>query len=296
MNKILFTIFTPTYNRAYTLKRLYCSLRNQGIFNFEWLIVDDGSVDDTKNIVSSFNQDKFKINYVYQENSGKHIAINTGLDLAKGEYFFIVDSDDYLLPNAICLATSKIEEFKISALDDFAGISFNRGFPDKKLIGKTFSGEFLDATNLERKRCNILGDKAEIYKKSVLRKYKFPEFDGEKFLSEMVVWNRIANDGYKIRWFNSIIYITDYLEDGLTHNSLRCFSKSPQGYALMIMEHIKFGRLGILEQLKYYWQYYKVISLEKNITLNDVSNVLHVPLYKVFIGFLLGQIKGKLGK
>lgn len=296
MTDILFTIFTPTYNRAYTLERLYKSLVNQSIFNFEWLIIDDGSVDNTKEVISTFSQDKFNIRYIYQENSGKHVAINNGLDLALGEYFFIVDSDDYLLPNAIDLATKKINEFNISDLPNFAGISFNRGTSENQLIGQTFVGEYIDSTNLDRRKYNILGDKAEIYKTSLLKKNKFPVFDDERFLSEMVVWNRIANQGYRIKWFNKIIYITNYLDDGLTVNSLKHFSKSPKGYALMIVEHIKFGNLSLANELRYYWQYYKTISLERKLSFSIVSQDLNAPLYKVVIGCLLGKIKDKLRK
>lgn len=296
MEKVLFTVFTPTYNRGYIIEQLYHSLMNQKIFDFEWVIVDDGSSDNTREVISTFSQEKFKINYVYQENSGKHIAVNKGLDIARGEYFFIVDSDDYLLPNAIELAEKKIKEFNISDLKDFAGISFNRGFSKNRLMGKTFSGDYIDATNLERDKYNILGDKSEIYKTNILKENKFPQFENEKFISEMVVWNRIASQGYKIRWFNEIIYIGDYLEDGLTKNSLKHFANNPNGYKLMVHEHIKYGKLNLLKRMKYYWHYYKVFSSVKKISINEIAEEFHVPLFQVIFSILMGKIKQVLRK
>ena len=98
MSPILLTIFTPTFNRAHTLVRLYEGLLKQTEKVFEWLIVDDGSTDGTKNLVEGFIQErKLNIRYFYQENQGKHIAINKGVSEARGNYFLTIDSDDYLL-------------------------------------------------------------------------------------------------------------------------------------------------------------------------------------------------------
>lgn len=287
-NDVLFTIFTPTYNRAYTLNRLYQSLVNQTSKNFKWIIVDDGSYDNTKELVATFSNVFFDIIYIYKENGGKHRAINVGVDIANTEYFFIVDSDDYLLPTAISTAEEKIVNMDLS---NFAGIAFNRGYSKKQLIGKTFLGDYIDATNLERKQYNILGDKAEIYKTSILKSYKFPEFDNEKFISEMIVWNRIAKDGYKIRWFNEILYITNYLEDGLTVNSDKVFTNSPKGYALMIKEHIKFANLSIVEKLRYYARYRRIRKVtEPTIKNSGLALELDASVANIVIATILSSM------
>lgn len=283
-NNVLFTIFTPTYNRAYTLDRLYRSLIDQTSKNFKWIIVDDGSTDNTKELVSTFSREFFDIIYTNKKNGGKHRAINVGLDIADTEYFFIVDSDDYLIPKAISIAEEKVIN---TDLVGFAGIAFNRGYSEDQLIGKSFSGDYIDATNLERKKFNILGDKAEIYKTSILKLYKFPEFEGENFISEMVVWNRIARDGYKIRWFNEILYITNYLDDGLTVNSDKIFSNSPNGYALMIKEYAKFANLGVLEKLRYYAHYCRIRKMKD---LQIKNNDLALELDTFFVNIVVARI------
>lgn len=143
------TVFTPTYNRGYLLGKLYESLLKQTNTDFEWLIIDDGSNDNTSNIINKFiDDDKIRIRYFYQENCGKHRAINKGLDIAEGELFFIVDSDDTLIPAAIELVLEKYKS--VENCPEFAGISFNKGYSEKEIVGKTFSSEFMDCTNLER--------------------------------------------------------------------------------------------------------------------------------------------------
>lgn len=225
------TIFTPTYNRKDLIERLYQSLLQQTQNNFEWLVVDDGSTDNTEKIFSDLliKQQSFPIRYIKQENGGKHRAINNGVKNATGELFFIVDSDDYLTENAI----EKINQWA-TTLDNshkWAGISGLKGYSKDSVVGQRNEATYVDAKNSERRKCNLLGDKAEVYFTEVLKKHPFPEIPGEKFISEEVVWNAIARDGYYLRWFNEIIYICDYLEGGLTKDNTKD-RNNPQGRLL----------------------------------------------------------------
>lgn len=225
------TIFTPTYNRRQLIDRLYQSLLTQTEKNFEWIIVDDGSTDDTENYFSELltQAHPFPIRYIKQENGGKHRAINHGIKKATGNLFFIVDSDDYLLPNAI----EKINQWEAS-LDNshnWCGIAGLRGFSKEKVLGQHPSVDYIDAKNTERNKYRLDGDKAEVYFTNILKKYPFPEIPGEKFISEETVWNAIARDGYYIRWFNEIIYICSYLENGLTKDNSKD-ERNPQGRLL----------------------------------------------------------------
>lgn len=225
------TIFTPTYNRRELIDNLYHSLLAQTDKNFEWLIIDDGSTDDTEKYFSELTSkpQPFPIRYLKQVNGGKHRAINKGVQNANGELFFIVDSDDYLTENAI----EKINQW-ITTLDNshkWAGISGLRGFSKDSVVGQHSDFSYIDAKNNERRKYNLLGDKAEVYFTDVLKQHPFPEIPGENFISEEIVWNAIARDGYYLRWFNEIIYICDYLEGGLTKDNDKDKS-NPQGRLL----------------------------------------------------------------
>ncbi|PTJ27047.1 glycosyltransferase family 2 protein, partial [Staphylococcus simulans] len=97
----MLTVFTPTFNRAHTLGRVYESLRKQSNYNFEWVIVDDGSTDETELLVNQFEEDLFTIRYFKIKNSGKHVATNVGIKAARGDLFTCLDSDDWFYPDAV---------------------------------------------------------------------------------------------------------------------------------------------------------------------------------------------------
>ena len=199
----MITIFTPVYNRADVLEKLYQSLLRQSDYDFEWLIIDDGSTDSVKKVVQHWivsEEVRFPIRFYQQENAGKHRAVNRGTQLAQGNAFFIVDSDDYLTDDAV----EMVEKWWKDVADDdnYAGVAGLKGDRNGDVIGRIpLFDLYVDATNLERAKYGLLGDKAEVYKTSVLRKNPFPEFEGENFLTEAVVWDRIAYNHLKIRWF-----------------------------------------------------------------------------------------------
>ena len=284
MNKVKVTDFTPTYNRAYTLERLYKSLLNQTSYEFVWLIVDDGSTDNTSELIKSFqNNQLFDVRYYKQKNSGKHVAINNGVELAEGELFFIVDSDDYLTDDAI----EKVINWSstLHPNEEYAGVSGNRGYSVNELIGATFSGEYIDATALEREKYSITGDKAEVFFTHVLRKYKFPVFENEKFMTENVVWYAIAADGYKIRWFNEIIYITEYLPDGLTHKYNKLLATNPKGFAVSVNQKIKIFNLSKKQIYAEYFNYFQTVKGSTN--LRNAAKNLGITNYKICYAIVL---------
>ncbi len=257
------TVFTPTYNRAYILPKLYASLRTQTSFDFEWLIVDDGSTDETERLVNEWltERNEFYIRYYKQVNGGKHRAINKGVQLAQGKLFFIVDSDDYLTTDAIetliCWEKLVAKEGR-----QFCGVAGERAsIKDGKLMGTANNyGEYVDATALEREKYNIYGDKAEAFYTEVLKQYPFPEIDGEKFITENVVWYRIANDGYLMRWYSKPIYMCEYREDGLTHQGHTLFASNPKGYALSVRERCKYQNVSAKEKMLTTYYYYEDVK------------------------------------
>ena len=228
------TIFTPTYNRARTLSRLYESLCAQEDSQFEWIIADDGSTDGTKALVErwTFAGAPFPIRYYSLCHGGKQRAINFALQKASFPFFFIVDSDDLLTPDAVSKARTWCEEIK--DIPHLAGVSGVRGNMDGQyLIAEpAFTGEFIDASNLDRRKLGLGGDMAEIFKTDLLKRYPFPVWPDETFTPESVIWNQLALDGYLVRWHKDIIYLCEYLEDGLTRGGNSLYLKNLMGCAM----------------------------------------------------------------
>jgi len=236
----MITVFTPVYNRAYIIDQLYQSLLRQTNKEFEWLIIDDGSTDNIAKLAEHWIEctKEFSIKFYQQPNGGKHRAINRGVQLADGEAFLLVDSDDYLVDDAIDTVYKYWNQIRNDS--KFAGTAGLRLYSDMRIVGDVprFT-EYVDATNLERQQYGLRGDKAEVYRTELLKRFPFPEFEGENFVTEAVIWNQIAYQGYKIRWFAKGVIICDYLEDGLTAGGDRLFLDNPKGWAEYLKrEHI----------------------------------------------------------
>lgn len=254
----MITVFTPTYNRGNLLNRLYQSLCRQNYKEFEWIIMDDGSLDDTSSIVNII-QDKhpygdFSILYYKKENGGKHTAVNTGVQKAHGDLFFIADSDDILPPNALQTVAEVWEQTKYD--NSIGGIcGFDGGINDGSIIGTGFPKEvrllnielsnhinigYIDATTRDvRFKLKVDGDMKEVFRTSVLREYPFPEIKGERFCPEVLVWNRIASK-YKLRHINKIIYLVEYQQDGITSAITRSRMNSPIASTMTYAEMLDY--------------------------------------------------------
>ena len=276
----MITVFTPTYNRGNLLNRLYQSLCRQNYKEFEWIIVDDGSLDDTSSIVNII-QDKhpcgdFSILYYKKENGGKHTAVNTGVEKAHGDLFFIADSDDILPPNALQTIAGVWEQTKYD--DSIGGIcGFDGNINDGSLIGTGFPKEvhllnielsnhinigYIDATTRDvRFKLKVDGDMKEVFRTSVLREYPFPEIKGERFCPEVLVWNRIASK-YKLRHINKIIYLVEYQQDGITSAITRSRMNSPIASTMTYAEMLDYNislRWKIRSAINY-WRFRYCIS------------------------------------
>lgn len=222
------TILTPTYNRASKLHILYESLVSQSDKDFEWFIVDDGSEDDTGKIVNDWiSESIINIKYIKKENGGKHTALNLGIAQIFSEWTFIVDSDDYLTKDAIAIIKNKAD---VDDAEDICGLAFlrqskNGNYLTNKLVPEDgWKDDFCHC----RYGLKIKGDMAEVWKTKCLKEFPFPVFDGEKFCSEDVIWIKLAKY-YKMRFYNTAIYLSDYLEDGLTKTRRKMNYNSPKG-------------------------------------------------------------------
>lgn len=260
---MMITIFTPTFNRAYTLPRLFESLKNQTFKNFEWLIVDDGSKDETEELVSGFiSENQLNITYIKQENKGKHFAINNGLRLAKGDFFLNIDSDDYLLENAV----SEIESLsRLVESEEFAGFSFihfaeNINYNPTDYGNKTWKKP-------EQYAWNHRGEMMFCLKTKVYQKFPFPEFDGEKFCPESLVLRRIENK-YKILYTDKVLVRGDYLEDGLSIKFHKLLQENPHGALLNYKERIEASP-HIESKLFLARNYYEIAWRSKKTTMKE---------------------------
>lgn len=240
MSKI--TVFTPTYNRGYIIDKLYQSLQQQTCKEFEWLVIDDGSDDDTEELFRKYKQECQEFTIVYQKikNGGKQRAINMAVKMIRTKYMFIVDSDDFLLNNAIEKILNWVED--IDEKQWIAGVAGVKGDKAENPIGGKvkFDSSYIECSNLERSKYGLAADMAEVYKVDLLKKYPFSVWAGEKFVPEAVVWDAIALDGYKLRWYQDVIYICEYLEDGLTKGSWNLLKKNPMGYAMLFNIQLRY--------------------------------------------------------
>ena len=226
---MMITVLTPTFNREGVLRSLWDSLQKQTVKDFEWLVVDDGSTDGTKDLITQLQEKSdFPIWYIYKSNGGKHTALNVGIQTICSELIFIVDSDDCVTDDAV-ESILKIHK-KYRSQNNICGYAFLRAFPDGKINGKKFDvdekiGSYIDV----RVNGDDTGaDKAEVFKTHCLKEFPFPEYPNEKFLGEDLVWVRMARK-YEMVHINKAIYVGNYLEDGLTNNRRKHNIASPVG-------------------------------------------------------------------
>ena len=225
----MITVLTPTFNRGGRLQSLWESLQKQTVKDFEWFVVDDGSTDGTKDLITQLQEKSdFPIRYIYKSNGGKHTALNVGIHTICSELIFIVDSDDCVTDDAV-ESILKIHK-KYRSQNNICGYAFLRAFPDGKVNGKKFDvdekiGSYIDV----RVNGDDTGaDKAEVFKTHCLKEFPFPEYSNEKFLGEDLVWVRMARK-YEMVHINKAIYVGNYLEDGLTNNRRKHNIASPIG-------------------------------------------------------------------
>ena len=250
-----FTIFTPTFNRKELLEKLYKSLQKQTYKDFEWLIVDDGSADGTKEKVEEFlSEKKLDIKYYFKENGGKQRAYNFATDKANGELFICLDSDDEYVENGLETILKYWKKYEKNS--DIAGMGYLSTYPNREVIGSSFPEKEMISTQFDiYNKYSVKGDKGLMFRTEIIKKYKFPVFDDEKFITEAVVYNRIC-EKYKMVYVNEKIEIKEYQEDGLTAKYNNLLLRNPKGQALYHNE-INFQNLSFKQKVLNNAVYYK---------------------------------------
>jgi glycosyltransferase involved in cell wall biosynthesis len=225
-------VFTPTYNRAKTLKRTYDSLCAQTNKNFLWLIIDDGSTDHTQELVQSWMKkaNGFPIEYYKKENGGMHTAHNLAYAKIKTELNVCVDSDDLMPPNAIELILSFWNAHKSS---DVAGIIALDADLDGQVIGTIFPDNVSQASTVELyQRFGAKGDKKLVYRTDAINSVEpYPEFQGEKLVPLGYKYT-LVDQKYKMLLMNEIVCLVEYQPDGSTNTIFRQYMQSPKGFAV----------------------------------------------------------------
>lgn len=202
----LFTVFTPTFNRAHTLRRIFDALHAQTCRDFEWLVVDDGSTDGTRELMRKLaSEASFPVRYVHQENRGKHVAFNTGVAAARGRLFLPIDSDDSCVPHALERFRYHWDRIPPDARARFTGVTALGADPAGAVKGTRFPSGVIDSDSNEMMyRFGITGDKWGFHRIEILRQHPFPELPGAKFVPEGIVWSAIARK-YKTRFVNEAL-------------------------------------------------------------------------------------------
>lgn len=247
---------TPTYNRAHTIEHVYESLLAQTFGDFEWIIVDDGSTDGTRDLVSSWKPG-FPIRYVWKANGGKHTAMNLGVSLANGEFVLFADSDDRF--KAQTLERFDYHWRRIPDPSKFANLSCLCCSPDGSVVGRPYPSDCIDAFRYADQLRYRSAERWGINRTDVLRKFPWPEPEGERFVPEGLVWNRIARQ-YAARFVNEALRIYEPSADGLVSKvvSLRIASPkatltfyrelafSPAPVSIRLRAMINFARFALI--------------------------------------------------
>ncbi len=230
----MLTVFTPAYNRAGMLPRLYQSLCEQTCMDFEWLIIDDGSADDTASVVQSFiSQEKVNIRYIKKENGGKHTAHNLALEQAAGAWFFCVDSDDLLAADAVEKLTGKFAQLSsedgiIAYKEDLNGHLLSDPFPEGVCRAQMYRLA-LDY--------GCRGEFSLAFSTDFARKFPFPVFAGERFVTECVVYDQMDQQAL-FALLPEVITICEYQADGYSSNFGKLMKQNPSGFCLYFLQRI----------------------------------------------------------
>ncbi len=273
-----FTVFTPIYNRAHTLSRVYESLKVQTFQDFEWLIVNDGSQDESGAMVKRWQREaRFPIRYIWQENTGKPIAVNRGVQQAQGELFLTLDSDDACLPIALERLKFHWDSIPADQKTDFSAVTCLTQDPDGGIVGDRFPFDPIDSNSLEiRLKYRVAGEKWGFQRTDVLKQFPNPQIAEETYITESIVWNRIALR-YKTRYVNEPlrIYFRSSAGLGTTLARVRNCQSARFYYQEFVNLDYPIPRVSLLKGYANYVRYSWHAKVSPNGQVRDIPSVAY---------------------
>ena len=274
------TVITTTYNRAYCIHQVYDSLINQKCKDFIWLVIDDGSTDNTRELIQNYiNENKIEIEYYYKPNGGMHTARNMAYDKARTEINMIIDSDDWVSDNAIQLIVDFWNKYK---RDDIAGIITLNADKSGKIIGTKAPDSLIECHFTDYwNKYHARGDKKLVYRTDLTKQYPYPEFEGEKFYPASYKFIMIDQD-YKMLVMNRVTCIVDYNQDSMTFNKYSQYKNCAKGFAHYRNEIIRVSKDNkvIIKEMIHYLAEAK-FSGDKNIIKNSSKPLYALVCYPI---------------
>ena len=282
MSKKQLTVFTPTYNRAHLLPRLYDSLVRQTNDDFVWLIVDDGSTDDTKSLIDGYiGKNEIEIKYISRENGGKMRAHNDGVKACDTPYFLCLDSDDYLVDNAVESLLNVANSNRLSDATDsekgkgLAGIVSHKGKSETELLSGVNFKEGTKKSSLYQLYLNgFKGETTIMFVTDVIKKYPFPEIEGEKYVPEDYIYDKIDAD-YEYIVLDEIITVCEIVTEGYTDSVVKLKRNNPVAFYMYYEQRAIITPLSVLK-IKYagfYVKYAKICG----------RNIFNTSLSKLYV-------------
>lgn len=282
------TVFTPTYNRAYCLHQCYESLCRQTNQNFKWLIIDDGSIDKTKELIQAWmKEEKLSIHYVYQQNQGMHGAHNTAYELIETELNVCLDSDDYLADDAV---EQILIFWKKYGSEEVSGIACLNANTNGKLIGTKLpdipSATLYDIYN----KYEVKGDKKLVYRTALMNMYRYPLFEKERYVGLDYKYLKL-DEKYPLLLFNHIVCYVDYQMDGSSNTMLRQYKKNPAGFTFYRKELMQLSQASTLFKFRQAVHYVSSSLFMKNTrflmdTPKKILTLAAIPAGLVLTGYI----------
>ncbi|MBE6639758.1 MAG: glycosyltransferase family 2 protein [Ruminococcaceae bacterium] len=284
------TVFTPTYNRRDCLKKCYQSLVEQTNRDFVWQIIDDGSCDGTQELIASYiAEGKIAIDYRWKENGGKASAINCSLEITETPLWVCLDSDDYFFPEAVEIMLKVCKD--IWDKNNVCGAITARSNADGTAMHGVNMPKGVDyATQLDiRYKYNIPAEYAQVYKTEVIKKYRFPLYPGEKFVTESWMQDQIDTE-YVFKLFREPVMVCEYLPSGLTNNYWKLIRNNPKGFLDFYSQRTRLCKL-LIPRFTAAMMYNAVYSLVKKEEVKKCNN------FMIKMAYLPGKaVKHKLNK